>query len=76
MQNSRIESATRRIEAALGRIAAASEAMQPSAGKSNGEHDTPVDRSISNLVARHENLRETVESSLRELDDLIGRLER
>ncbi|NTZ41542.1 hypothetical protein G7A66_00240 [Altererythrobacter sp. SALINAS58] len=76
MDDSRIEAVTRRIEAALGRIAVASDAMQPGTGQDNGEGETPVERSTSNLVIRHENLRDSVEATLRDLDDLIGRLER
>lgn len=64
MSEQRIEQATRRIEAALGRIAQVAE----------NKIATPP--SVSGLVVKHEALRESVASSLRELDDLLERLEK
>lgn len=79
MDESRIESATRRIEAALARIAAASETLEPRSGPTGeaaGVDDAASDQAAADLAARHENLRGSVEASLRDLDELIGRLER
>jgi hypothetical protein len=63
MVEERIESAIGRIEAALARIASCAETMRP------------APPSVSGLVVKHEQLRERVAASLRELDDLIARLE-
>ncbi|MXP43792.1 hypothetical protein [Allopontixanthobacter sediminis] len=63
MSEERIEQATRRIESALGRIADLAERIG----------DAP--EVTSDLAARHENLREAVTNSLKELDDLLEGLE-
>ncbi|ROT95137.1 hypothetical protein EB810_08450 [Altererythrobacter sp. FM1] len=63
MSGDRIEAATRRIESALTRIAAASEEV----------HTQPL--SVSRLVDEHETLRETVIAALKELDILIADIE-
>lgn len=63
MDGDRIEQATQRIEAALQRIARAADAYRP------------APPSVSALVVDHEELRETVASSLKKLDDLIAELE-
>lgn len=63
MTEERIDSAIGRIEAALARIASCAERMRP------------APPSVSGLVVQHEELRESVAASLRELDDLIERLE-
>ncbi|MGN6500282.1 MAG: hypothetical protein ACTHKM_09045 [Tsuneonella sp.] len=52
----------RRIEAALARIADAAETLRP------------APPSVLALVVRHENLREIVGNSLKELDELIAEL--
>lgn len=70
MSAGRIEHAVARIEAAMERIAAAREnalaaASQQAAGSTR----------VVELVNSHEKLREQVAESLRELDDLIGKLE-
>jgi|InoplaM3SPM_1038593.scaffolds.fasta_scaffold117699_1 hypothetical protein len=64
MNGERIENAVQRIEAALARIAGAADAVAPQAP------------SVSSLVVKHEALRETVSATLKELDDLIGAMER
>ena len=64
MNGERIETAVQRIEAALARIANAGEAGPPPAS------------SVSSLVVKHEALRDTVAATLKELDDLIGAIER
>ncbi|MDZ4307941.1 hypothetical protein [Allopontixanthobacter sp.] len=64
MKEERIEQAVRRIESALRRIADLAERVGPA---------SPA---VSDLVVRHENLREAVTSSLNDLDDLLGRLEK
>jgi hypothetical protein len=63
MDAERIEGAVRRIEAALARIGEAADAVRP----------TPP--SVSNLVVKHEALREAAANTLKEIDDLIERLE-
>lgn len=70
MNADRIERALERIEAAMERMDAAREpalaaAAQPSAGSTR----------VVELVNAHEKLREQVSETLRELDDLIGKLE-
>lgn len=60
MTGDRIEAATKRIEAALARIAKASE---------QARHTPP---SVSKLVVEHETLRETVTMALKEIDKLIS----
>jgi hypothetical protein len=64
MTGERTEAAVRRIELALARIAEAADTLRP------------APPSVSALVVRHENLRETVSNSLRELDNLIEELDR
>lgn len=59
MSDQRIEQAVQRIEAALARIGTAADVLRP------------APPSVSALVVRHEELRETVASSLKELDRLI-----
>lgn len=63
MTDERIESAIKRIEGALARIAHCAETMRP------------APPSVSGLVVKHETLREEVAGSLRELDQLIESLE-
>ena len=63
MDQNRIEPAVQRIEAALARIAAVADAVPAPQG---------IDASPS---PQDEALRETVASTLAELDDLIARLE-
>jgi len=70
MHEDRIEGALGRIEAAMERIAAAREAalavdQQQAVGSAR----------VVELVNAHEKLREQVAESLRELDDLISKLE-
>ncbi len=64
MSKDRIEQAVRRIETALGRIADLADRIQP------------APPSVSGLVVKHEALRETVSNSLKELDELLERLEK
>ncbi len=64
MSKDRIEHAVRRIETALGRIADLADRIQP------------APPSVSGLVVKHEALRETVSNSLKELDELLERLEK
>lgn len=70
MNADRIERALQRIEAAMERMDAARQGAlaaraQPAAGSAR----------VVELVNAHEKLREQVSESLRELDDLIGKLE-
>ena len=62
MDGNRIEVAVQRIEAALARIGSAADAIRP------------APPSVSALVVKHEELRDTVTNSLKELDDLITEL--
>jgi hypothetical protein len=64
MNDHRIEQAVQRIEAALTRISDAADSINP------------APPSVTNLVEKHESLRETVSNSLKKLDDLLERLER
>ncbi|MCB2089752.1 MAG: hypothetical protein R3E18_05645 [Sphingomonadaceae bacterium] len=63
MSEQRIESAVHRIEAALARIAECADTMRP------------APPSVSGLVVSHENLREAASATLKELDELLERLE-
>ncbi len=86
MEADRTENAIQRIEAALARIAAAADA-QPAAPASAAD-DAPdkgstgdtaasgqMPASVSQLVVRHEALREEVAAQIRRIDDLVGKLE-
>jgi|GEM_PF-2068781 len=64
MSDHRIEQAVQRIEAALTRISDVADSINP------------APPSVANLVEKHESLRETVSNSLKQLDDLLERLER
>lgn len=64
MSKDRIEHAVTRIETALRRIADLADLIQP------------APPSVSGLVVKHEVLRETVSNSLKELDELLERLEK
>lgn len=64
MNGDRIENAVQRIEAALARIGGAADAVATQAP------------SVSSLVVKHEALRETAATTLKELNELIGTLER
>ncbi|WP_095010882.1 hypothetical protein [Tsuneonella mangrovi] len=64
MTRERIEAATQRIETALARIAKASDEARPA---------TP---SVSALVVKHEELRETVANTLKDLDALLAEIDR
>lgn len=64
MNGERIERAVQRIEAALGRIAAAADDYRP------------APPSVSGLVDEHERLREATSGALKEIDGLIERLDR
>ena len=67
MDADRIERAIGRIAAAMERIAAARESLPAST--------EPSPARVASLVNAHEKLREQVAESLRELDDLLERLE-
>lgn len=62
MDRDRTEQAVQRIEAALARI--------------SKQADTPATAPVSELVNRHEDLRDSVAASLKELDGLIERLQK
>jgi len=70
MTANRIATAITRIEAAMQRIDAASEA-----GAKSGATAGAGSARVVELVNSHEKLREHVAESLRELDDLLGKLE-
>jgi hypothetical protein len=67
MHSKRVEQALARLEAAAARIEAA--AARPAPSTTSASPDFA-------LINRHEALKDTVAASLRDLDALIGRLER
>lgn len=69
MTSARIAQAMTRIEAALARIEAARDTQGSASAKSNGS------AKVVELVNAHEKLREQVAESLRELDDVLAKLE-
>ena len=71
MEGERIETAVQRIEKALARIAELAD-RQPEPQASSSVPGNSVN--VSQLVVRHEELRETVATELRNLDDIIARL--
>ncbi len=70
MSAERIDSAIKRIEAALERIEAARDAAGDAGGKAAGGSARVI-----GLVNTHEKLREQVAETLRELDDVLAKLE-
>lgn len=70
MKADRIATALARIEAAMARI----EAARDGAGGGDARAGSGATRVVE-LVNVHEKLREQVSESLRELDDLLARLE-
>ena len=71
MEGERIETAVQRIENALARIAELADREPAPHGSSSSAPDHSVN--VSQLVVRHEELRETVATELRHLDDIIAR---
>lgn len=69
MKSERIEQAVQRIETALSRIAEIADN-----GSAAGEGSGAVPANVSQLVVKHEELREAVASEIRQLDALIERL--
>ncbi len=67
MSGDRTKQAMARIDGALARIEAAAARPRPA----QAEAPAPV----SQLVEKHESLRETVTATLRDLDDLIAKAE-
>ena len=72
MDGDRIETAVQRIERALARIAELAD-REPVA--TAPAEPAPLPPNVSQLVVRHEELRETVLTELRRLDGIIGKLE-
>ena len=70
MDGQRIEAAVRRIEEALARIAKVADQDPPA-----GAAASALPANVSQLVVRHEELRETVAAELRRLDEIIGKLD-
>lgn len=70
MKSDRTDSAINRIEAAMQRIDTACDALTSADAKSGGSAARVVE-----LVNTHERLREQVAESLREIDDLLMKLE-
>jgi hypothetical protein len=70
MSADRIEAALARIEAALARIDGVREAAAGAESRSGGSSARVVE-----LVNVHERLREQVAESLRELDEILAKLE-
>lgn len=80
MEADRTEQAIRRIEAALARIAEAAETLPAPAengaqGPAGGNGTAGMPPSVSQLVVRHEALREEVSNQIKRIDDLVGKLE-
>jgi len=73
MHADRIQGALQRIEAAMERILAARAAAGAQAEMTGAQASGSA--RVVELVNTHEKLREHVAESLRELDDLIGKLE-
>lgn len=65
MVDQRLERAVQRIESALTRIAAVADAER-----------TPPPAALADLVEKHERLSEAATGALKEIDDLIERLDR
>ncbi|WP_390473898.1 hypothetical protein [Altererythrobacter sp. MTPC7] len=84
MDDNRTEQAIQRIEAALARIARVAEAL-PAQVRTQAETDsmasppatdaTEVPPSVSQLVVRHEALREEIAGQIRRIDELVGKFE-
>ncbi|WP_284125225.1 hypothetical protein [Parerythrobacter aestuarii] len=72
MDGNRIETAVQRIERALARIAEIADREPPAAQTAT---PAPMPPNVSQLVVRHEELRETVLNELKRLDEIIGKLE-
>lgn len=70
MESDRIEHAIRRIEAALARIDSARDGAAAAGAKAASSSARVI-----GLVNAHEKLREHVAETLRELDDVLGKLE-
>ena len=77
MDGERIESAVERIERALSRISAISDKGPASSASAEDSDVASSSQSlnVSQLVVKHEELRETVATELKRLDALIERLE-
>ena len=73
MKDQRIEMAVQRIEGALSRIAEIAE-REP-APATNGAPNMAA-TNVSQLVVRHEEMRETVLAEIKRLDAIIERLEK
>lgn len=71
MDGDRIETAVQRIERALARIAELADRPPPSAPA----EPAALPPNVSQLVVRHEELREAVLTEIKRLDDIIGKLE-
>ena len=79
MSGDRIEEAVQRIEQALARIAEIADRPPAPATVTSepaqGASAAPVPPNVSQLVVRHEELRETVAAEIRRLDEIIGAIE-
>ncbi len=80
MEADRTEQAIQRIEAALARIAEAAETLPAPAengaqGETGANGTAGMPPSVSQLVVRHEALREEVSNQIKRIDDLVGKLE-
>lgn len=76
MQADRTENFIQRIETALSRIAkAADEQLAAAPEPDNPSGSAQIPPSVSQLVVRHETLREEVAAQIRRIDDVVGKLE-
>lgn len=71
MQGERIETAVQRIETALSRIA---ELADQGSALQNRAPISEQSVNVSQLVVRHEELRDNVATELRHIDDILARL--
>ena len=73
MEENRTETAIKRIESALARIAEAADAVAASPAAPADPAQVPP--SVSQLVVQHEALREEVARQISKLDEVLGKLD-
>ncbi|ABC63132.1 hypothetical protein [Erythrobacter litoralis] len=76
MSGERIEHAVQRIEQALARIADIADKPTGQTASQQGDPAVGMPPTVSQLVVRHEELRETVAAEIKRLDDIIGKVEK
>ena len=76
MNDDRTEAAVQRIEAALARIAECADAPMNGGPPAANNGTVPDASAVAALIERHETLRETVDHTLSDLDDLLAKIDR